>query len=262
MIVAFESCDASGKATQSTLLAERLGAERIAFPDYKTTAGEAILRLLKEEWQCLEDADTDNEEFYKWRPSESLNALVLQSLMTTNRLELLPQINEHIKAGKHLVFDRYYASGIVYGTLDGLEREWIERIQAPLSQPDIWIMLDIPPEESVKRRPERRDRYEKMPGFQEKVRDGYLKLFEEKRALGEKWVVVDGMGTIEEVSNRINYIVDTLRATIKEAKRAPIIYGGIHLCDHRTVEGGAKCGERAYFFVDNNQKSCFKHLPE
>jgi L-alanine-DL-glutamate epimerase-like enolase superfamily enzyme len=50
MIIALEGIDASGKATQSKLLAEKLRGTRFAFPDYETPAGEAILGHLKKEW--------------------------------------------------------------------------------------------------------------------------------------------------------------------------------------------------------------------
>lgn len=264
MIIAIEGGDANGKQTQSKILAERLNAERIAFPDYTTTAGEAILGLLKEEWQCCEDTDTANEEFYKWRRSEPLNALVLQSLMTTNRLELLPTINKHVKDGKHIVFDRYYASGIVYGTLDGLEREWIERIQAPLPAPDLWILLDIPVEESIRRRPERRDRYEKMPGFQEKVREEYRKLFSQRAGWIHKykcaqnpctcdvrsWVIVDGLGTMSEVAERIWTVV---LAQMGKPKRVPFINTDGRKC--------SACDDKALFYV-GERRFCFQHLPE
>ena len=116
------------------------------------------------------------------------------------------------------------ATGLVYGGLDGLDVQWIEKTNASLPQPDVWIYLDIPIEESFKRRPERRDRYESDRAYLEKVREGYLKLFEEKHHLGHscpcggegfanhkcpgcgscgRWYVVDGMGSIEEVHQRI-----------------------------------------------------------
>lgn len=260
MIVAICGLDASGKASQTKILAERMNAVRVAFPDYETPAGKAILSLLKQEWGCRVPGSRDAITNEEYQHEDYLGALVLQSLMTTNRLELLPTINEHIKAGRHLVFDRYFASGIVYGTLDGLEREWIERIQAPLPSPDVWILLDIPPEESVKRRPERRDRYESTPGFQEKVRDGYLKLFEEKRTtVGlQAWRTVDGMGTVEEVAQRIWNIVSPrlLLKPARKVKREVITDGLARRC---STEG---CDKIAHFKLYEGEVSCFNHLSE
>lgn len=141
--------------------------------------------------------------------SADCDPLVFQCLQTVNRFELLPVINAYLEAGRPLVFDRYTASAMVYGTLDGLDPDWIELINMSLPQPDVWIYLDIPIEESFKRRPERRDRYESDRAYLEKVREGYLRLFREK-AIGQikteyahGWYIVNGLGTVEEVHERI-----------------------------------------------------------
>lgn len=204
MIVAIEGIDASGKATHSKLLAERLGGTRFTFPDYETSAGKAILAHLKRQWQCVgdlmeEDKDGTWDERIDGVP---LDAMVFQALQTVNRLELLPQIAVAHARGP-VVFDRYYASALVYGGLDGLDVKWIQLIQAPLPEPDVWVLIDVSPEEGVRRRPERRDRYEKQADLMEKVRASYLRLFEERRAARNAWRVVDGHGTIEEVQARI-----------------------------------------------------------
>lgn len=88
MIVCIEGIDASGKATQAKRLARRLAstpgrkAELFSFPDYGTPAGRAILGHLKRHWKAMADASTDG-------PVDEIatDAMVLQSLMTTNRLE-------------------------------------------------------------------------------------------------------------------------------------------------------------------------------
>jgi thymidylate kinase len=212
MIIAVEGIDASGKNTQTKLLADRLHGEVIAFPDYTTTAGDAILGNLKGEWsarisigmepQCLDEQNRLSK--VREQAESQLNAMVLQSLMTINRIELMPRVGELRMRNKHVVFDRYYGSALVYGGLDGLEEEWIARIQAPLPEPDAWVLIDIPPEESVRRRPERRDRYEKQPGLMGRVRQSYLSLFKRQ---GAHWHVVDGLGTVEEVHERVWYAI-------------------------------------------------------
>lgn len=138
--------------------------------------------------------------------ADEIRALVLQSLMTTNRLEVFNLLAQHWKDPQlHLVLDRYFASGIVYGTADGIPQEYLFGIHKALPPSDLWIFIDIPPEESRRRRPERRDEYEKRAGFMEKVRDGYMELFRVAipHKPGGKWVVVDGLGTAEEVHQRI-----------------------------------------------------------
>jgi thymidylate kinase len=212
MIVVIEGVDASGKQTHSKLLAERLKATRFSFPNYESVTGKAILGHLKGGWGI------DN------RPGGGLNqtdmaaldALVFQALQTANRLEIMPEIAA-AKAKGPVVFDRYWQSAVVYGTLDGLSPVLAYNIQAgALPQADVNILIDIPVEEGFRRRPERRDRYETDREFLEKVRVGYLRLWGERSdrdvygASAERWRVVDGLGTVEEVAARVD---DALKAS-------------------------------------------------
>jgi len=213
MLIAVEGMDASGKATHTKLLAEKLGGVVIDFPHYSTPVGHLIKSHLLSEWK----ATPRQEMNFGWRQdNQHLDPMVFQCLQTINRLEKLGDIYAAIHSGKTVVFDRYWASAVVYGGLDGLDVEWIKKIQAPLPEPDLWLFLDIPPEESLRRRPERRDRYEKQPGLMERVRDSYRKLFIENgaedgsvRSLRKsKWHIIDGMGTKEEVHARIMAVVE------------------------------------------------------
>jgi thymidylate kinase len=250
MIIAIEGGDACGKATQTKLLAERLGGVRLAFPDYEQPCGKAILGHLKRQWKVCTMFDmihaagmpryqqpTATEQY---EMDDHLNALVFQCLQTVNRLEMLPVIHAVLSSERHLVFDRYTASGVVYGMLDGVDPTWVELVNASLPQPDLWVLLDVPVEEGFRRRPERRDRYEVDRAYLEKVRTGYLRLFEEKTRRRDElhqgveqianlldkhvggaplkrrkpswahWHVVDGLGTVEEVQARIWNVVEPL----------------------------------------------------
>jgi thymidylate kinase len=72
-------------------------------------------------------------------------------------------------------------------------------------------LLDIDPGDSVKRRPERRDRYEKQAGLMEQVIGGYRKLWVEKRKKTPKrWVVVDARGSVENTERQIRSAIDGL----------------------------------------------------
>jgi dTMP kinase len=227
VIVAVEGGDAVGKATQTKLLAERLGGVRLAFPDYEQPAGKAILGHLKKEWAAWINDNGAATGDCPHSPAD-VDPLVFQCLQTVNRLEMLPVVRAAADAGRHLVFDRYTTSGIVYGMLDGVDPTWVELISASLPQPDLWLLLDVPVEEGFRRRPERRDRYEVDRAYLEKVRVGYLRLFEgmeqKRRALyGARaddlnyvganipWRVVDGLGTVEEVRDRIWAAVELAR---------------------------------------------------
>jgi thymidylate kinase len=124
--------------------------------------------------------------------------------MTVNRYEHYSYLKEWSeKPDGVLVLDRYFGSGIVYGECDGLDRDFLLKIHEALPQPDAWVFVDITAEESVKRRPERRDEYETREGFMDKVRNKYLSLFKERSDAGLPWSVVDGIGSEDEVHNRI-----------------------------------------------------------
>lgn len=186
MIVAVEGGDACGKATQTKLLAERLGGTRFSFPDYDTPTGRAIRENLQGEWFCT-----------------AKDVLVLQSLMFVNRFEVLPRIREAHRHGP-VVLDRYWISGVVYGAVEGLDPEWISGIHTSLVQPDLWILLDVPVEESFRRRPERRDRLEIDRDHADMIRREYLRLFSRTDPLtAEAWRIVDGTGSVDTVAERI-----------------------------------------------------------
>ena len=213
MMIAICGTDAAGKATQTKLLAEAIGGEVVSFPDYTTAIGKLILAHLKDQWQATEVK-------YGAHVKADHDALVLQSLFTVNRLELLPRIAALRAAGKPVVLDRYWLSGVVYGTLDGLDQDWLWEIHESLPAPDAWVLIDVDPEESVRRRPERRDRYEKQAGLMAKARAEYLSIFESRKmswltglTAGPQWHIVDGHGTIEEVHARLLGIVQALASS-------------------------------------------------
>lgn len=210
MIVVIEGMDAAGKATHSKLVAAKLDGTRFTFPNYESDTGRAILAHLKKAWVCAEE-NNDAESDQRLVPSsELLDAMVFQSLQIANRLEILPLINKVRLAGKPVVFDRYWQSGIVYGGLDGLDYDWLRYTQQhPMPPADVNILIDIPVEEGFRRRPERRDRYEANRDFLEKVREGYLKLWADcGEGVDSRWRIVNGMGSIDEVHARIMEAID------------------------------------------------------
>lgn len=225
MIIAIEGMDAAGKKTQSEMLAATLAGARFSFPNYDSPTGKLLLAHLKKEWFCAEDDDDSESVQYYRQALGDVDARVFQSLQAVNRLEVLPSIQALRAQGTHIVFDRYWQSGYVYGSIDGLDEEWLRLVQEkPMPAADINILIDVPVEEGFKRRPERRDRYESNRPFLEKVRQGYLQLwfgfpglvipqpdnwrhFEYKPG----WHVINGLGTVDDVHASIYDIVDRAR---------------------------------------------------
>lgn len=196
LFVVIEGIDAAGKAVQSRRLANDIGAKLFSFPDYSTPIGEVIQAHLKQEWAAhrigVEVWHDDPDICYPGEP------LVFQALQSANRLELAPNIAHELAEGRVVVADRYYGSGLVYGAADGLDLEYLERLHKFLPQPTHWILIDIDPEISAERRPERRDRYEKNADFMQKVCLLYRKIW-----IRNSWCIVDGRGSVDDVAEQI-----------------------------------------------------------
>lgn len=193
MIVVIEGIDASGKHTQANLLAEtlkRLGpTSLLSFPQYETTAGSVIKQILTNELSL---------------PAEGLfRATILQSLFLSDRYSVLSVLREHHQdKAKHLVLDRYYTSGLVYGQSEGLSLPYLRAIHSGLPPADLWFLLDIPVESSTLRRPSRRDANERDQSKLSMCAELYRDLFRSK-TLGGTCIILDGSKSIEEIQERI-----------------------------------------------------------
>lgn len=176
--VAVEGIDASGKATVSRALAVDLGAGLTSFPRYGTATGRAILGHLRGEWGATRC---------------DLDPLVRQSLMLANRLEAQEDVRRALAVGD-LVADRYELSGLVYAEAEGLDRDWLRAVHAPLIHPDLTIVLDIPVPLVALRRPVARDLNERDRGLLERARELYRAACD-----GDRFVLIDGSGSPDEV---------------------------------------------------------------
>ena len=74
-----------------------------------------------------------------------------------------------------MICDRYLASSVAYGEAQGLDPAWLPDMQRHLPQPDLTILLDIPPEASARRKRTDRDRYEQDLALLGRVRNSYLR---------------------------------------------------------------------------------------
>ena len=204
MFIVLQGADGCGKTTQAELLAKHLGAALFAFPDYSTPTGKAILGNLTGSWEVHRDSNADHHEGCYKVPE--VNALVLQSLMNTNRIERMSDLQSAIRRG-HVVSSRYDVDALIYGTLDGLDPSWLEALNEQLPvKPDVYVLLDVPVDEGFKRRPIRRDRYEQSRTRMDAVSVAYLKLFREREKWGN-WRIVDGVGSVDEVAERVRAAV-------------------------------------------------------
>lgn len=221
MFVALEGFDACGKATQSKILQQALDGVLFSFPDYTTPMGKIILAHLKRYWGAEFNPEWPDaglkflDDF--GMTADLLDPMVFQALQFANRLEKSPEIAAALKTGRHVVADRYNASAVAYGGADGLDPDYLWNTQRYLKQPSLQILLDIDVEDSLKRRPDRRDRYETMPkAYTEGLIRRYRELWIRKRnesandrnLFSTRWEIIDGRRPTEEVTADIKAVID------------------------------------------------------
>ena len=187
MLIAIEGLDQSGKATQAQLLRDELrqGGTRarvVSFPDYGTSIGEEIARALQGE--------------------RDYSPEVMQLLYVANRFERKADLERWLDGGLVVVCDRYVASTVAYGEAQGLDADWLTRMQRLLPAPDLTILLDIAPELAVERKATGRDRYERDLSLLGRVRESYL-----RQAQHAGWVRVDGGRDKADVADQIRAIL-------------------------------------------------------
>ncbi|NSL76067.1 MAG: dTMP kinase [Thaumarchaeota archaeon] len=186
--IVIEGIDQSGKKTQSILLRNRLKKKGykvgyISFPKYNTSIGKLVKK-------CLHD--------------DSFSLEMSHILLSANRWESEKEIRYKLENMDFVVCNRYCDSNIAYGLANGLKKEWLENLDLGLPKSDLTILIDIPIIESVLRKSENRDRYEKDRKFLNNVKSRYKKL-----ATMNKWSRIKGNKSKEEVSKEIwNLIVN------------------------------------------------------
>ena len=184
--IAFEGWEASGKSTQARLLSQRLDAVLTREPG-GTALGLAIRGLLLGNGPA---------------PTERAEAL----LFAADRAQHLAEIVEPALAeGRDVITDRSYGSTLAYqGYGRGQSIEELMRLVEWTSGgllPDLVVLLTVAVDTADDRLGDQRDRMESEDSdFATRVVEGFTALAE---ADPDRWVVVDGSGSIEEVAARV-----------------------------------------------------------
>ncbi|KAH9909590.1 thymidylate kinase-domain-containing protein [Xylariomycetidae sp. FL2044] len=135
--IVFEGMDRAGKTTQAKLLQQRCiesgrNVTFMRFPDRTTPIGQMIDAYLKGQAN-IEDH-------------------VIHLLFSANRWEAAKRIKTELEAGRSIICDRFYHSGIVYSAakqLPSLSLSWAKAPEVGLPRPDMVLFLDL--EEAVAR---------------------------------------------------------------------------------------------------------------
>lgn len=187
--IAFEGGEGTGKSTQARILAERLGTEPTRQPG-GTPIGTKIREMLL-------DPGT-----------EGLNVRAEALMMAADRAQHADAIRGALAQGLNVVTDRYLYSSVAYqGFGRQMDPEYIRDLSLWATDglvPDVVVLLTVPPEvadERIAASGHDLDRMELAgPEFHERVRRGFLA---QARMQPELFVIVDGIGTEEEVAERV-----------------------------------------------------------
>jgi dTMP kinase len=196
-LIAFEGGEASGKSSQAARLAARLGAVLTRQPG-GTAVGERIRTLMLD------------------RAAAGLDARAELLLMAADRAQHVAEVVlPALHRGDDVVTDRFSHSTLAYqGYGRGLDLAEVRQVcdmAAGGLWPDLVVFLDVPEEEAAARRGGeggRRDRMEdENRAFHARVVAGYRAMAAEEP---ERWAVVDGTGTPDDVAVRVEAAVQAL----------------------------------------------------
>jgi len=194
-LIVFEGGEASGKSTQAARLAAELGAVLTREPG-GTEIGKRIREIVLDPGSA--------------GMAPSAEAL----LMAADRAQHVAEVIEPaLAAGTDVVTDRYVPSSLAYqGYGRGLDVEELRALSAAAGapEPDLVIFLDVPASVAAARL-QGRDRMEAAgEDFHARVADGYRRL---AAADPDRWIVVDGDGSVDDIAQRVREAVDKWMAS-------------------------------------------------
>ena len=193
-LIAFEGGEGCGKSTQAALFSAATGALLTREPG-GTPLGEALREVV------LPDSSAGR-----------FDARAETRVMLAPRAQHVAQVvDPALSAGRDVVTDRFSHSTLAYqGYGRGLDlaelRDLCSWAAAGL-WPDVAVLIDVPAEVAAARMRRPPDRMEGAGrDFHDRVRAGFREL---AGADPDRWVVVDGVGPVEDVASRVAAGLDT-----------------------------------------------------
>ncbi len=199
--ITFEGVEGCGKTTQIRLLSEQLMANGFVATLTREPGGCPIADKIR---TILLDAEN--------RAMSPMAELMLYAAARAQHVNEI--INPALKNGNIVLCDRFCDATIAYQSFGrGINRTIIDELNAHACQgvsPDLTILIDCDPGIGLARA---RSRIESSSGpreerfeleelaFHQRVRDGYFSLADSKP---ERFIVIDGTGTIETISAGIS----------------------------------------------------------
>ena len=206
ILTVLEGIDGCGKGVQSTLLRNYLIGHYSApmvrhYPTYdESELGKLILQMLKGEVVLFQKDQYEKQTKFT-TPSELWanqhawieaatsvhQPMALQALFAADRYQMDIETRTCLNLGRHAVFDRYYHSGMAFGVATGVDQDFLIGINSAITQPDLAILLEISPQTSLDRRPERRDKFEQDPLLMQNVSVAYRQQWDNARLSQNYW---------------------------------------------------------------------------
>ena len=198
--ISLDGLDGTGKSTQCRLLA-----------DWLRRRGHAVT-------ECADPGGTPLGDVIRGLLLDHRGEMTVACeafLFMASRAQLVAEvIRPALEAGRVVVCDRYLLANVVYqGHAGGLDPQalWdMGRVATAGVEPDLTLVLDLPPEAAGARRDRPADRLESRDrGYHERVRDGFLA---EARRRPERVRVIDARPEIEVVQEAIRKEVSRVLA--------------------------------------------------
>jgi len=213
VLIAFEGIDGSGKTTQAELLSKRLAEEGLSNIVLREPGGTALGEGVR--------------DLLLHRTDLNIAGATEFLLFSASRAQLVRErISPLLKAGQTVIIDRYFYSSIAYqGFGRGIPVQDIELVSKFATQdvvPDVIFLVEIDAGTALKRRllaGRSADRMEDTERkFFERVIEGFAYCVKKEP---ERFVVVDGMDSVENLSERIFSEVMVRIKNAVEERNAP-----------------------------------------
>lgn len=190
--ISFEGIDACGKSTQVKMLLNHMNVSLNNTILVREPGGSIISEQIRD---ILLNKNLNEM-------SDRTEAL----LMTGSRAQLTyEKISTNLNDGKNVIADRYSDSTLAYqGGGRGLDLEWLielNRFATYDLSPDVTFLIDLHPQEAIKRKNNENDRIEKAGmDLQVRVRNSYLEI---AKRFHERIVILDGHDEINNIHQQI-----------------------------------------------------------
>ena len=141
-------------------------------------------------------------EYLKDKNSDAKTDALLFAADRSEHVEKI--IKPALDNGKIVISDRYLESSLAYQCSQGLNLDWLLNINKDIINPDLTIILDIEPKESLKRKERLEDKFENI-NFLKKVREFYIEHAEKRN-----YIIIKSDRNIDSVQEDIRNEVKKL----------------------------------------------------